>query len=110
VPDVLAQFGATVAPPSDVIPSPDVPARADVPAERDALRIGDLAAEADAADEQAAAAAAALAAECRGPAARARAEPRGKLAAPAIRLLEAINAPLSFVPDPPATRSARSPS
>jgi transcription elongation GreA/GreB family factor len=54
-------------------------------AERDALSLSDLAAEADAAAEQDAAEAAERAAE-------------GRLA-PAIRLLELMNAPLSFIPD-----------
>lgn len=103
VPEVLAQFGAAVVPPSDVIPSPDVPAAAAAeglmsPAERDALRIGDLAAEADAADQQDAAAALATA-SVDGAAQAPSAKPPGKLAAPAIRLLEWVNAPLSFVPD-----------
>ena len=54
-------------------------------AERDALSLSDLAAEADAATEQDAAEAADRAAEDR--------------LAPAIKLLELINAPVSFIPD-----------
>jgi hypothetical protein len=68
-------------------------------AERDALRINDLAAEAEAADKQEAAAKVAdeVAAAPLPSAEREVASPR--LVSPVIRLLELLNAPLAFVPD-----------
>ena len=93
-PDVLARFGAAPAPPS-AEPMDGVMS----PAERDALNLATLSAE-TAAAERDDTAAAALGTAHAAPEAVARSE--GEVAPalrPAVRVLEWINAPLSFVPD-----------